>query len=178
MVTPAGTPSWTRAADHEDYGGHPNKTNYQSLGVINPRTDVGAEAFARLSADVAACVRTAAFLSASILCHDGSPAAPTVEAALLQTGVRTASYEGDAPPTGFPAVARNGTGHVTLTFAASYTDAYGVSASFTPTMVAVSCGGTTFADATYEISGQTVIVHIFDDAGAALADKRFSIQVW
>jgi hypothetical protein len=178
MVTPAGTPAWTRAADHEDYGGHTNKKNYQSLGVINARTDVGAEAITRIAADMAAVARTGAFFSASILCHDGSPDDPTIENALMMTGVRTSSYEGDAPPTGFPGVTRSGTGHVVITFASSYTDAYGVSASFTPRIVALSCGGTTFADATYVISGQTVVVRVFDAAGSALGDKRFSVQVW
>jgi hypothetical protein len=177
-TTPAGRPAWSRTADHANYGGNVNKANYQSQGVVNPKTDVGAEAIARLTADLAACARTGSFLDATILCNDGSPGAPTVESALMMTGVRTASYAGDAAPTGFPAVARNGTGDFTITFASSYDDPYGVAEAFVPRGVLVSCHGTTFADATWVISGQTVRIRVFDAAGSALADRRVSVVVW
>jgi hypothetical protein len=177
-TTPSGRPAWSRSADHGNYGGHTEKRNYQSQGVVNPKTDVGAEAIARLTADLAACVRTAPFFDATILCNDGSPAAPTVESALMMTGVRTASYAGGAAPTGFPAVARNGTGDFTITFAASYDDPYGVSEPFVPRGVIVSNQGTTFADSTWVISGSTVRVRVFDAAGSALGDRRVSVVVW
>lgn len=177
MTTPAGRPAWARTVDHADYGGHVNKTNYQSQGVVNPRTDVGAEAIARMTADLAAVVRTAEFFEATILCNDASPAAPTVESVLMMTGVRTSPYAGDAPPTGFPTVTRNGTGDFTITFAASYSDAYGISEPFTPTHVGYGLHGTSFADATWVISGSTVRVRVFNAAGAALGDRRITVTV-
>jgi hypothetical protein len=177
-ITPAGLPAWTRTADHTVYGGNLQKQNYQSQGVINPRTDVGAEALARLTADAEATTRTCPFAVLTYLNHDGSPAAPTIESAYLMTGVRASSYEGNAAPTGFPSAARNSTGKVTFTFAASYSDPYGVSAAFTPSHVVLGMQGTTFLDATWSISGSTVAVSCFDAAGAAVGDRRITLVVW
>lgn len=176
-VTPTGLPAWTRTADHTIYGGHLQKANYQSQGVVNPRTDVGAEAIARMSADLAAVVRTAPFGEFTFLNRDASPLAPLVECAYMMTGVRTASYSGDAAPTGFPSAARNGTGDVTFTFAATYADAYGVVAAFTPTHVTLGMHGTTFLDADWVISGSTIRIRCFDAAGAALGDRRITLVV-
>jgi hypothetical protein len=177
-TTPAGRPAWSRTAAIEDFGGHLNKVNFQSQGVVNPRTDVGAEAIARQSADQVACSRTAPFVELVAECNDGSPAAPTVEYAAMMTGVRTSSYEADAPPTGFPSATRGGSGHVVFTFESEYEDEYGIAEAFTPRGAHVTCEGATFADGTYEISGQTVIVRIFNAAGTPLADRRFSLSVW
>jgi hypothetical protein len=163
---------------HEDYGGNVAKTNYQSVGVVNPRTDVGAEGFSRQVSDQAAAVRTAEFAVMTLLCNDGSPAAPTIESCQLMTGIASAPYAGDAAPNGFPSAARNGDGDVTITFAASYDDEYGVSADYAPTQAVAAGHGTTFADPTVVISGQTVRARVFDAAGAALADKRITLIVW
>jgi hypothetical protein len=178
LITPAGLPAWTRTADYTVYGGHPQKQNYQSQGVINPRTDVGAEGFARLTADAEATTRTCPFAVLTYLNHDGSPAAPTIESAYLMTGIRASSYEGNAAPTGFPSAARNSTGKVTFTFAASYSDAYGVPAAYTPSHVVLGMQGTTFLDATWSISGSTVAVSCFDAAGSAVGDRRVTLVVW
>lgn len=176
-ITPAGFPAWSRTADHTVYGGNLQKANYQAQSVVNPRTDMGAEALCRAAADLEAVVRTADFAVITYLNHDGTPAAPTIESVYMMTGVRTASYEGGAAPTGFPSAARNGTGDVTFTFAASYTDAYGVSYAFTPTHVHLGFQGTTFLDATWVISGSTVRVRCFDAAGSALGDRRITLVV-
>ena len=176
-MTPAGLPAWSRTADHTVYGGHVNKQNYQSQGLINPRNDVGAEALCRLAADAEATTRTCPFAILTFLNHDGSPAAPTVEFANLMTGVRTTSYEGGAAPTGYPSAARNGTGDVTFTFAAAYSDPYGVSHPFTPTHITFGFHGTTFLVATYVISGSTIRVRCFDAAGSALGDRRVTLVV-
>lgn len=177
-ITPSGLPAWTRTADHTVYGGHLQKQNYQSQGVINPKTDFGAEALARLAADAEATTRTCPFAVITYLNHDGSPAAPTIEAANLMTGVRTSSYEGNAAPSGVPSAARVSTGKVTFTFAASYADPYGVSAAWVPTQAILGMHGTTFLDATWSISGSTVTVCCFDAAGAALGDRRITLSVW
>jgi hypothetical protein len=175
---PTGNPAWTRSVSHEDYGGSVDKQNYQSLGVVNARTDVGAEGFSRQVSDQAAAVRTAEFAVITYLNNDTGTDPPTIESCLLMTGIASASYEGDSPPTGFPSAERNGDGDVTFTFAASYDDEYGVTAEFTPTQCQVSCGGSAFADATYVISGQTVRVRVFDAAGAAETDVRVTLTVW
>ena len=44
------------------YGGDLNKTNFHGQGSVNARTDVAAEAFCRMTRDLAACARTAPFL--------------------------------------------------------------------------------------------------------------------
>lgn len=186
-VTPTGLPAWSRTADHTIYGGHTQKANYASQGVVNPRTDMGAEAIARLAADLAAVVRTAPFCVLTYLNQDtthlvnGVPtagaAAPYVESAYLMTGVRTSPYTADVAPTGFPSAARNGTGDVTFTFAPTYTDPYGIEHAFTPTHVVLGFHGTAFLDATWVISGSTIRIRCFDSAAAALADRRITVKV-
>jgi hypothetical protein len=177
-IVPSGSPAWARTADHSHYGGHVAKKNYQSQGVTNPRTDVGAEAIVRQAADTAAAVRTAKFASITFLNNDGTPDAPTIESVEMMTGVLEADYEGDAPPTGFPGATRSGTGHVVFTFASTYTDEYGVVAAFAPRRAHATGHGATFVNCTATVSGQTVIVRCFDAAGTALADKRVTLTVW
>jgi hypothetical protein len=177
-TTPTGLPAWSRAADHTMYGGHLQKTNYQSQGVVNPRTDVGAEAVCRLAADSEATTRTCPFAVVTYLNADGSPAAPTVESIYMMTGVRTSSYLASAAPTGFPSAARVSTGKVTFTFSASYADAYGVSAPWTPSGCSLGFQGTTFCDGVWSITGSTITVACFDAAGAALGDRRVTLVVY
>lgn len=176
-VTPSGLPAWTRTADHTQYGGDTNKTNYMSQGVIDARTDVGAEQLARLAEDTAACVRTASFAVITYTCNDSSPAAPSISEAKLMTGVNDAGYEGDAAPAGFPSAARNGNGDVTFTFSASYSDAYSVSAALSIVNALATVHGSTAAKATAEISGSTVRVRATDSAGSALSDAVVTLEV-
>lgn len=130
MTTPTGLPIWTRAAGKSYYGGHDNKQNHLSQGAIDPETDVTAAELNRLSADLAAIARTAPFGYFVVQCNDSSPAAPTVTFASMATGVRTTSYEGDDPPSGFPTLARTANGKFTITFASSYNDEFSVAGSF------------------------------------------------
>lgn len=178
MIVPAGSPAWTRVADHSHYGGNVNKRNYQSQGVTNPRTDVGAEAIVRLAADTAAAVRTAKFFSGTFLNNDGSPAPPTVQSVEMMTGVLQVPYAGGSPPAGFPAAVRIGTGHVRFTFASTYTDEYGVVAAYAPRRAKASGHGAAFVSCTCAVSGQTVDVYCWGDTGAALADKTVTLTVW
>jgi hypothetical protein len=126
---------------------------------------------------MAATTRTSPFFVGTYLNHDASPAAPTVEAVNMMTGVRASSYAGDAPPTGFPGAVRVSTGKVTFTFASSYVDAYGVSYPFTPQHCTLGMHGSSFLDATWTISGQAVTVSCFDAAGSALGDRRITLTV-
>lgn len=163
---------------HEDYGGHESKRNYQSQGVVNPRTDIGAEGYTRLAADSEATTRTGPMLTLRYTNRDGTPDAPLVLSVYMMVGVSLAGYEGDLAPDSFPDGARNGTGDVTWTIDSSFLDAYGISEPFVPTQCLVSCEGTTFASATYVISGQTIRVRVWNAAGAALADKNVTLVVW
>jgi hypothetical protein len=176
-ITPAGDPAWVRSVGITDYSGNTSKQNYMNVGAIDALTDCSAEEFCRATADLVACVRVAPFFVGTYLCNDGSPAAPTVESVLMQTGVRTTSYAGDSAPTGFPAAARNGAGDVTFTFDSSYDDEYGVAGAFTPVHAKGTAHDTTHATVTTVISGQTVRVRVFDDAGAAVADARVTLEV-
>ena len=178
MTTPTGRPAWARSVTHVDYGGNANKRNYQSQGVVNPRTDVGAEGFTRLVADAEATTRTAPMISLRYTNRDGTPDVPLVLSAYMMVGVSLSGYEGDLAPDSFPAGARVGTGRVTFTFDEDFLDAYGIEEPFAPTQCVVSVEGSTAAHATYEISGQVLTIRVWDAAGSALADKTVSAVVW
>lgn len=184
-ITPNGSPAWVRNADHTVYGGNVQKTNFHSQGVTNPRTDVGAEGFVRLAADLAAVARTAPFSSLTVLCNDSAPAAPTIEVVDQMTGLRVFSYEGDAAPPGYPSGARNGAGDVTITWDASYEDAYGVSGDIDIQHPLVTVHGTTPVKAVCELLdpdinllNEAVRVRCFTfPGGAATSNARFSLEV-
>lgn len=178
MTTPTGLPAWTRTADHTIYGGHLDKQNYLSQGVVNPRTDVSAEEFVRFCEDLAACVRTAPFAIITYTCNDTSPAAPTIHSVYMMTGVRTTSYEGDAAPTGFPSAARDSNGVVTFTFASSYNDAYSVAGGFT-TRHAEATGHATASAVIGMVSlgGTTIQITARDDTGAVVSDAKLTLVV-
>ncbi len=178
-MTPSGLPAWTRTASHTQYGGDLNKRNFQSQGVINAQTDVGAEEIARLAADLEACVRTAAFAVITLTAtNDGGLVAPTVNAVLLMSGIRATSYPGAAAPSGFPSCATIGAGHYQLTFASSYSDAYGVAGSVnliggTGSVLASTMAVPTIiaSDANADGINETVDVYVWDSSGVALANQ-------
>ena len=179
MTIPDGNPAWTRSATFDQYGGHVDKANYQSQGVVNPRTDVGAEGFSRLTSDVAAVVRTAEFCVMQILCDVGGTTT-TVEHCRLMTGVSSGSYVGTAPPTGFPTVTRNGSGDVSITFASSYTDEYAVAGAFIATepiaTLLATAGNSGVANP--ELVSETVVrVRCFTLAAVAISGARFTLTL-
>lgn len=177
-ITPTGSPAWLRTVAIGHYGGHASKENYLSRGAIDALTDVAAEEFVRMTADLATTVRTAPFAIITYLNNDTSPAAPTIERVLMMTGVNLTSYAGGSPPSGFPSAARNGTGRVTFTFAASYLDEYGVTGAYVPVSCQVTGHGSAFVCPTAEISGNTVVIRCKDQAGSDVADARITLQVW
>lgn len=178
-VTPTSSPIWTGASGHEAYGGHANKRNHLSQGVIDPETDVSAEQLARMATDLAAVARVAPFAVLDITCNDTSPAAPTINSCLMNTGIRTTSYEGDAAPTGFPTAARVATGRFTLQFSSSYSDDYSVSGTFIVRpgigSHADTAGGTV---AVIRDGDTTLTVRAFTAAGAADSDARVTVVVY
>ena len=176
-ITPNGSPSWVRNASHETYGGHTDKTNYQAQGVVNPRTDVGAEAIVRMAADLAAATRTMPFAVLTFVGRDSTTDHPNVEFCSLQTGLQITTYVGDSPPSGFPTVTRSSDGVHVITFATSYLDEYGVSGSFAPTMALPGPAGATGFDVSSVVSGQTVTVYS-TSGGSPIQDKRVTVEVW
>jgi hypothetical protein len=176
VTTPTGYPAWTRGADYTQYGGDPNKANYQSQGVVNPITDVGAEGFSRMASDVAAITRTAEFCALQALCDVSS--STTVENCRLMTGISAGSYLGTAPPSGFPTVTRNGSGDVTITFDSSYTDEYGVAGALSLTTPIATLIGSSGGVAVPELVSATVVrVRCFSLAGAAISGARFTLTL-
>lgn len=177
-VIPLGSPAWTRANDFSSYGGHLSKKNFASRGAINPKTDVSAEAFSRMAADLAALARTAPFGVFLVTCDDGTPGPPTINYAAMMTGARTAPYVGNAAPTGFPSAARNGNGDITLTFAASYMDPYGIAGAFALSLAKAQLCGTIAGMATATIvTATTLRVRCFIAAGTAQTSGQCLITV-
>jgi hypothetical protein len=178
-IVPAGLPAWTRTGIHTQYGGDVNKRNILSQGVIDAQTDVGADEFARLAADLEAIVRTAPFAVITYACNDTSPNPPTIFTVFGMIGVNYTYYLGTSPPTGFPSAARNGNDDVTFTFASSYQDPYAVAGTFVPYHAIASCHGSSARIATVDlVSATTLRVRGFNDAGTAGTDNRFTLMVW
>jgi hypothetical protein len=177
-ITPTGSPAWTRTVSIGHYGGHASKENYLSRGAIDALTDVAAEEFVRMTADLAATVRTAPFAVITFLNNDASPAAPTIEKVLMMTGVRLTSYAGGSPPSGFPSASRLSTGRTIFTFASSYLDEYGVTGAFVPIAARAAGHGTTYVGASVLLSGNTVTVQASDGSGSDVGDKRITLKVW
>lgn len=181
-LTPTGAPAWVRTNSAAHYGGNENKRNYLSQGVVDPLTDVSAEQWLRMAADMAAVARVAPFATMHILCNDTAPAAPTILACRMMTGVRSASYAGDAAPTGFPGAARVSDGVVTVTFASAYTDAYGVTGAFSLTngIIVASCAtSSNYGHAPYEILSATQLrIVVRDTADAPIDDAKISLVVY
>lgn len=172
MVTPTGSPAWTKTADHTFYGGHLQKINYQSQGAVNSRTDLTAENLCRIAADLAAVVRTAPFATVLYTCNDTGAAAPTIDVYSAMSGTA---------PTG----ARVGDGSVTLTWSASYSDEHSVSGDLhiigaIATVVDSSSYFASVALSDPDVNGlnERVTVSVFDDAGAAVVDPQVSLVIF
>lgn len=179
LIVPTGSPAWTRAVSFEDFGGHAEKANYLSRGSIDALTDVSAAQFARLTADAAALTRVAPFAVLTVLCQDSVPDFPTFETVHLMIGVQLASYEGDDAPVGYPTAVRNGTGDITITFASSYTDSYGVLGAFSIQHAKAGVIHTAVARAVVEaLTTTTIRIRAFDATDAALSNARITLTVW
>lgn len=177
MIIPTGKPVWERANDHTSYGGNVEKQNHLGQGAIDSLTDVAAEEFSRMVADLAAVARTAPFLVLTYECNDASPAAPTIVTASGMLGQRTASYEGDAAPTGFPSAVRNGDGDVTFTFSSSYLDEFGIAGSFQlshPRANLVFGAGSAPCEI---VTATTVRVRAYTSGLSAFADAKVTLVV-
>lgn len=114
-VTPTGLPTHSRASDITTFGGDVNKKNYLDIGKTDPLTDVAAEEFSRM-VEVVQCVeKTAPFAVLTYRQLDGY--SPTLT-----------YFNGFyAEP---PLLTRISDGYVNVVFGPSYSDTYGVAASF------------------------------------------------
>lgn len=178
-IVPTGSPLWARTVDIAHYGGNVEKSNYLSRGAIDALTDVDAEQFARLTADAAAIARVTPFCTLTLTCEDSDPGAPTITYVHMATGVRLVSYDGGAAPTGFPSASRNGTGDVTVTFASTYSDAYGVSGAFSISHAKACVVHTAVARAVAQVATSTTVrLRAFDASDAALSNATMTLTVW
>lgn len=180
-ITPTGSPAWTRTAGISQYGGNVDKRNYMGIGPIDALTDWSAEEICRMTADLAACVRTAPFAVITFTTNDLSPAAPTISAINLMTGVLSVSYAGNAAPAGYPSASRVGDGRVRFAFSSSYSDEYGVSGAFSPThaIATVHSDSAAYIVTTSVNTGGvgTVDVRAYTDAGVAAQDVTITVEV-
>jgi hypothetical protein len=178
-IVPNGLPAWVRNADHTTYGGHTEKTNYLSQGKVNARTDVGAEEFCRMAADLAAVVRTAPWAVLTVQCDDTTPAAPTVLTVAQMTGHRNLSYLGSSPPSGYPTVTRQGNSYARFAWASSYTDPYGVAGTLNIVHATITpYGSTALIPAWSLVDAHTVDARIFTTAGSLTTNAKFTLRVW
>lgn len=179
-VRPSGAPPWTRSATIESFGGHASKQNHLQRSAVDPLTDVDARSFARITADLTSVTRTAPFAVLNFgtqVQPETRPGRPVpspiwvVSHAHTMTGVRVLPYAIDSvPPVGFPRVDRNGTGDYTITFATSYTDAYGVTAPFSISHVRPgSAVHTAVCRVVAEVvDAQSARVRIYDESAAPI----------
>jgi len=173
-ITPTGFPVWVRANDHTTYGGNVNKIDYQAVGPVNARTDIGAAEFCRATADLSAVGKTCPFASFSAQFNDTVPGVPTIA---------TTDYLSMAG--GPPTSVRNGDGDVTFTWLASYSDQYSVSGLVNIVHAEATVQGISFRLATVElldlsVSGlnESVRVRVWDVATATAAiDPLVSIVI-
>lgn len=176
-IVPTGSPSWVRNADYATYGGHTSKINYQGQGKVNARTDVDATEYARMTADLAALVRVAPFCTLTFTARDASVLDPMVNAVLMQTGVTSVAYAGNAPPSGFPSVERVADGNYLVTFDAAYVDAYGITGAYQPVHAVGSGHGASGLDVTTVIGVSTANVYV-TSGGIAAPDEKTTITFW
>ena len=178
MTTPNGLPAWTRTATHTIYGGHTEKENYLSLGMIDATTDLDAAHIQRLAADLEAVVRTAPMATITLTMNDAGAAAPTITSVFMMTGVNETSYEGTDAPAGYPTAARVTDGVVTVSLATTYSDPYGVAGDYAIGHAKACFQGTVAGDCTVTTSGSDITVYAWDATGAAFSDGTISLTVW
>lgn len=173
-IVPTGSPAWVRSNGHTAYGGNVNKTNYQSVGTVNPRTDVSAENVCRIAADLAAVARTSPFAVLTFTCDDTTPAAPTITSYYAMAG-------------NAPTATRNGNGDVTLQWAGTYNDDYGVAGkanivAATATVInsgaAVRVASVQLLDSNADGVFESARIRVFDNAAAAVSNPTVTLTIW
>ena len=173
-IVPTGNPAWVRSNGHTAYGGNVNKLNYQSLGTVNPRTDLSAENLCRIAADLAAVARVSPFAVMTFTCDDTTPSAPTINAYYAMAGSS-------------PTPTRNGNGDATFQWAGSYADDYGVVANaniIAATATVVTNGANTYVatvellDANADGVFESVRVRVVNQAVVAVSNAKVCLTIW
>ena len=181
-MTASGNPAWERVAGITDYGGHTSKTNYMAQGVVNPRTDVGAEAIMRMADHLAAVANVSPFAVINYTQDDTGTNDPVVNSAYLMTGADSDGYpDGGTPPTGYPTLSRNGNGDVTVTFASSYNDSYGTAGTFSVSAAQAFCNDSSSSIVCDADIISTVAVRVrsyVSNTGVASTDSQVTLLVW
>ena len=172
-ITPTGLPAWYRTANHQVYGGHTDKRNYQGQDAVNPLTDVTAANWCRMATDLAAVVQTAPFAIITMTLNDSGTTDPTVNSYTAMSGAT-------------PTVARVSDGVATITWSDSYSDEYGVSHDIDFTEAEASChydnstagfAAAALSDSSSNGKNNRVTVTVEDAAGNALTDQKVTIVV-
>jgi hypothetical protein len=181
---PAGNPAWTRSASIESYGGHEFKENFMSQGVVDARTDVGADQINRLAADLSALTRVAPLAVIIIQNDDTGTNNPTVLGAWLQSGVSSDGYAGASPPAGFPTVTRVSDGSFYVTFPAQLADDFGVQWYVHARGGIGSASGGSAVDVAWAVSdpntdgyNERLLFTVQDDSGVVI-DKLVTVEVF
>lgn len=178
-TTPTGDPLWARNSDASTYGGHPEKRNYQSQDAVNPLTDVTAEEFIRLCADVAGLASVAPFAILTLTCNDATTEDPTVNSAFQSNGVSLNGYAGGFPPTGFPTCTRVSDGKVQVQWSQSQSDDYGVAYDLDLYHAHASVlGSSVFTSVVrVRVNGYTWTFEARDSASVAIPDAQMTIEI-
>jgi hypothetical protein len=178
-MTITGDPVWARNAGIADYGGHTSKADYMSQGAVNPKTDLSAAGFKRMTDHLAACARTADICKIQFTQDDTTPDDPTVNSCDCLWGYAGTSYPGDAPPTNFPTVIRQSDGYCLITFDSSYDDEYGQSADLDIRYAVPAGNDSGNTNVVCDIvNAYTVAVRCFvGNTGAAATDKSVTVVI-
>jgi hypothetical protein len=170
MITPAGAPAWAKTNDFATYGGDVNKKNYQSRGAVNPLTDVTAEQFTRLTADVSAIVRTAEFATLTFR-YDTASGLFVV-------------YAYDGMVSTLPTITHFGVGQLLVTWLATYNDDYGVASTIDIQHCDHGAHGAAMATVSTQLLDndangkyEAVMVYVWNAAGAAADDITVTLTV-
>lgn len=164
-TTPNGMPAWTRATDHTFYGGNVNKRNFQDEPIVNPRTDVGADAIQRMAADLAAVSRMANFCEVAFSANS-SGSSVTVTACRTMAGILSGTYAGTSPPAGFPTVTHVSANVLSIAIGKSYADDYSVNAVFAPAFAGATCISGVYSTKAYVSGTASVIVESGTGSGS------------
>jgi hypothetical protein len=147
--------------------------------VVNPKTDIGADEFIRLAADVAALARVAAFATGLVQCEDTPADIPIVQSIRQMTAISSTGYIGDSPThSSFPTVARLGNGSIEIEWPADAVDEYGVLQVISLSHVhAWLSGNPTGHYLTISLSGNVLTLSAFNDSDAAIAGALIAFEV-
>jgi hypothetical protein len=148
MTLPAGYPIWARSSAAATYGGGANKRNYGGIGAVNANTDITAEQYLRLCADVAGIAMTSHLVMMELYNAAGTFQVNWV--APVWAPPYTTPYVGTSPPSAlYPTVTATSATACQVTLPVAPADEYGVAASISviaaiPTLLGASWSPTIY----------------------------------